>query len=360
MDDDDNDEMISEIDENFLEAKGILPLVYEGEASSVPDEFNAVCIRIDGTTQSDLDWKQARQEAKNAQTKGLAILWEIDLGLFDRLVFPINHESQFLSLTLSLEHFRDMLWKEFREFSLGLCVYRGSVDFQDCARRLESDQMKWVDWITENVSDPAHLTEEQTHLLKILYHQSLAVDYLRLLAGRLMEDISIFLMLDCSAYSEVTQQLSLLNPERFEGFKLILKGATLDCSSWGWGQNGAKMGYLGFERTAGMTQEHPTTAICVPLIEKVDPFFWKDLESAVKTITDKNISFRLISEAHLITSWEGVDHLIYCPKALSSQGRRKLRGFCAAGGTVVTVGERGGFSEELPIDDWLKGCAGSD
>ena len=92
----------------------------------VPPGFNAVRIPLDATLRSDLLWKQERQAAEKYIQQGLRIFWDIHFGLFN---LPIANQPQFLSLSLALEHFRDTLWKEFRQQTVGLCLYRGSANF---------------------------------------------------------------------------------------------------------------------------------------------------------------------------------------------------------------------------------------
>ena len=55
--------------------------------------------------------------------------------------------------------------------------------------------------------------------------------------------------------------------------------------------------------------------------------------------SNKKIPFRLIAEENIITNWDGLDTLIFAPSLLGSQGIRKLQGFLAAGGEVVSLEE---------------------
>lgn len=54
------------------------------------------------------------------------------------------------------------------------------------------------------------------------------------------------------------------------------------------------------------------------------------------SVSDTMAPFRIIPEALLTQEWEGVEQLIVNEEWLSSQGRRKIQGFIAAGGSVVT------------------------
>lgn len=54
-------------------------------------------------------------------------------------------------------------------------------------------------------------------------------------------------------------------------------------------------------------------------------------------LMDQDLSFKLMSEESLTLEWEGLDLILYSPEALSQEGQRKLKGFCAAGGEVRPV-----------------------
>ncbi len=63
------------------------------------------------------------------------------------------------------------------------------------------------------------------------------------------------------------------------------------------------------------------------------------------------IDYRIIPETYLTTEWHGLDYLIVDPDSLSSQGFRKLQGFCAAGGTIVSLGKIMGLPYEILFDE---------
>lgn len=122
---------VEEADEGFEEIKPaiIFDAAYLGE--SVPPKFDAVCLKIDGTIRSNLSWAKEIEVARRYVEQGLRLFWEIDLGLFDRLERPLSDQGQFQSLALSLEHFRDSVWKQFRHETIGLSIYRGNLDFSE-------------------------------------------------------------------------------------------------------------------------------------------------------------------------------------------------------------------------------------
>ncbi len=70
------------------------------------------------------------------------------------------------------------------------------------------------------------------------------------------------------------------------------------------------------------------------------------LKKALHTLEKNKIEYRVIPETYLTTEWHGLDYLIVDPDLLSSQGFRKLQGFCGAGRTIVSLGKIMGLPYE--------------
>ena len=75
-----------------------------------------------------------------------------------------------------------------------------------------------------------------------------------------------------------------------------------------------------------------STAIYLPNDSLIDPAFLQKLDHLLPKLT----SFRIIPEEKLTEQWDGLDLLLVDPDKISIQGKRKLLGFIAAGGTVET------------------------
>lgn len=359
--------------QTILEAKGLAPLVYEGTDANPPSGFNTLTIRIDGSLRSDLNWKAVEEQAEKAISRGYALFWDIDLGLFNRLTLPLVNQTQFLSLGLSLEHFRDTLWKNYGAHSLGLCIYRGNADFS-LGFPWDEDQIDhFRSWLQDHFQDQeefklkiskqkmdelkpedlASSTSEWGSLLTSLFCREVAVEYLNLLGARLPDNLPGYLFLNASSMAhDPFKQIQLLNPHRFDYFQLALKGATLPFKAWGWQSAISPEGYVGIAPMALPCMQEARVGICVPLMDHYHPRHWQGLEHVLKVLSERSIPFRLISESHLITAWDGLDDLIYLPHGLTPQGKRKLQGFCAAGGRVLSVGQPMGLPHELAFGDW--------
>lgn len=98
-----------------------------------------------------LDFKQARIKALTQIALGEKILWELDLGLFDKLTHPFGNESEARSMILAIDHFMKSIWPEFEKYSVGLSLYRGDLNFDPI---LFSDFLKFL---TLNVYDSVPL-----------------------------------------------------------------------------------------------------------------------------------------------------------------------------------------------------------
>ncbi len=369
-----DEEIIEEIrHQTILEAKGLKPYVCDEFDLHAGSDFNTLTIRINGSLRSDLNWSAAKSRAEEAIAKGFALFWDIHLGLFDDLTLPLGNQTQFLSLGLSLDHFKDTLWKDYADHSVGLSIYRGGADF--------SQKFKWDDdqvghlqeWVKEHFPDQEKFAEmagqldagslEPGDLLRspsgrsilALFCRDVAVEYLTMLAMRLPDSLPCYLFLDAgSLKSDPLKQLQLLNPDRFDCLNLALNGVTLPFKAWGWQSTVLSEGYSGIAPRKMSTGIEENIGICLPLMNCVHPGHWLDFEPALAFFIEKSLPVRLISESHLITRWDGLDALLFNPKGLSSQGKRKLQGFCAAGGLAVSMGELIGLSHELSFADWIR------
>jgi hypothetical protein len=358
--------------QTILESKGLTPYVCDEFDLHVSSDFNTLTIRIDGSLQSDLDWSAAKKQAEEAIAKGFAIFWDINMGLFADLTLPIGNQTQFLSLGLSIDHFKDTLWKEYADHSIGLSLYRGEVDFSSHFKWDDDQIHNLQDWLKEHFSNLEKLAEVTglVDLTKIepgdlylsqsgktilaLFCRDVAIEYLTLLASRLPDTIPCYLFLDAgSIQTNPLKQIQLLNPDRFDFLNLALKGTALPFKAWGWQSSATDEGYAGIVPRKAPRGQEIKIGVCLPLMNFVQPQHWVSFVPALTFLIERQIPIRLIAESHLIHQWDGLDLLLFNPSGLSSQGKRKLQGFCAAGGLAVSLGDPIGLSNELTFADWV-------
>jgi hypothetical protein len=96
----------------------------------------------------------------------------------------------------------------------------------------------------------------------------------------------------------------------------------------------------------------PKIALCLPPNEALRPSLYPLLNGALQLLEQRQIPCRIIPEETLINDWEQLDDLIVASTTLSPQGKRKLQGFCSAGGRVITHGPLIGLPHEISIEAW--------
>lgn len=350
-----------ELEEVIVHFKCSHPCIYEGPwHDSMPAGFDAVTISLDGRMQSDLNWKEAKELAQQSIEKGYALMWNMEMDLFARLRHPFTHQAQFLSLTLALEHFRDSIWKEFKMHTLGITLFHGSADFSDGFRWDEHQEQNLRHWLEDiQVSelvklDFSHNRElEETKQLMRLYCRDVAIEYLSLLVTRIPDSLPVYLFLDTQKLPRsYVAEMQILNPERFDRLNLALRNQQLPFQALGW-EKPTSQGYSGYSLVDLPIKEEITIGVCVPSMRLCQGHHYHGFEEAILSLQQRSIPFKLIAESQLTAQWDQLDYLLFSPNGLSIQGKRKLQGFCAAGGTAISTDYLIGLPNELNLKEWL-------
>lgn len=346
----------------------MLPKIFDGSLS--PPDFNAVTIKIDGSPKSDLNWKAQMDAAQTAIEKGLKIMWEIDLALFSRLSLPLSDEAQVSTLKLSLAYFVKEVWERFAESSLGLILYRGSCDF---TRDFHFNQFELQEWLNETFdvktfyaetgikfknfaeANPGLLMQNPTgyHLLN-LYCRDVCIDYLDFICQDLPDALPLFLLLDASPLINSGELAQILSKERFKQYTLAVHGGSLPLQGLAWDDPRTYFGYIASRYLQIMPQELPNVAVCLPAMSRKLPSQYQGLQNALDEMNRRHMHYKIIAEPFLTMEWDQLDYLLFIPEGLSEAGQRKLQGFCAAGGTAVSLGAKIGLPLELEFNDWAE------
>jgi hypothetical protein len=342
----------------------IFPKVYTPKvhASAIPEGFDAVSIYCNGRTDSALDWREQKSLAKKYVEAGLRIFWEIDLGLFHHLKAPLLDQTQFYSLGLSLKHFRETLWAEFRDQTVGLSLYKGTLAFEDYwiwdQKQVESLQAWLQDIFVEvsifrketkiEVSEwveliPAllNLNGEGKKLLQMFCRNSV-VEYVEMLSDQLPADLAICMIFEEGRGLNPLLQARMLAKDRFERIMRVdVSGKIASC----------------------IYDENASVGICFPPMNYNIPSQYEGLEDAVKWLEEHGMTFRFVSEPYLTTDWHRLDYLLVVPNGITPLTMRKLKGFCAAGGVVVVIGELsasfGELADVISFSDWKEKQGGN-
>lgn len=350
----------------------IFDAAYCGEP--VPAGFDTVRIVLDGTIKADLSWKKEREAALAYSAQGLRIFWEIDLGLPGSLQQALGNRTQFLGLTLSLEHFCNTLWKEFRKETVGLCLYRGSLDFSVNYPWDEEQVLNLQEWTSDLYASAESFAEETgidilsfalldaermaqscvgRDLLKCFCRDAVG-EYLSLLASRVPDLLPLFLLFDASAEQDPMLTVKLLSKERYPRFHISHKSFDAATQVLGgeiaWDGVSMEKGMIARESGGDVEVERSTLGFCIPRMTLSRPSSTALLGSVLDVLIERMTPFRVIPEVNLAAEWDGLDFLIVDTQHVEIQFKRRLQGFCAAGGTVVCVGESLGLAQEVGLE----------
>jgi hypothetical protein len=323
----------------YFQGEKYIPQIYYGQ-ENVTQESNCVVITLDGSMTSSLDWKSARQKALELPSN-IKILWNMKMGLFSYLTFPLTKEMQFQSFIIALKHFRETLWKEFKERSLGVILYEGRLDFKrgflwDTDQEADFGGWQKLHSVTGEIS--------QDHMR--LYCRDACSEYLQLLQDGLSDAVPAFLLFDAQSIQDPLTFAQMIASDRWNRFHLAIKRPPF------------KTQHLTWQGTTIQASHDPkpiTTGVCIPSSDTIHSINFQGLNEALTLLIQKNIPFRLMSESYLTAEWEGIDHLIYTAVGTSVQGKRKLQGFCAAGGVPVYVGNKGlNISDEISLEQFAR------
>ncbi len=311
-----------------------VPSIFDaGPFEKVPKGFNAVRIPLDGTMRSDLNWSSVLAAAKQHRDNGLKILWDMDLGLFSRLLLPLSEESQLHALRLSLGHFSTEIWPEFVDDTLGIALYRGTADFS-----------RHFPWSTELRAFLTHhlanYPDGNKDELTRLYCRDCCAQYLGKLVAGLPGSLQPYLLLDGSGYASLRHLLQILHRDSWERFFLAVKGAVLPITSLGWDST-SLYGNLGRKEIPSIASSPALVGLCLP---SAVACYNLELDAALAHLQQSGKPYRVVAEEYLTAEWDGLDELIVIASSINPLLQRKLQGFSAAGGTVHLWSNR-----ELPL-----------
>ena len=180
------------------------------------------------------------------------------------------------------------------------------------------------------------------------------LEALRWLAIRLPEELPLFLCLDVGQEGNVEHYFKAVNLESMRPFQLFLKGLLPQkypyaLPAFGWNQGSSPLGVCSSSK-----QLYPMLSsrrLPLALLLPTTLCGWEKISSVVEQLGQ--LPFRTLPEQLLTQEWEGVEDLVVISSGLSERGRRKLCGFCAAGGRVVTEGEPLNLEQEIPFMHWI-------
>ncbi len=297
------------------------------------DDQNAICIRLDGTVNSRLQWDEAIASAQQWIEKGFYILWHLDLGLFDQMPRSIKDQGQATSLQLAVKHFLEVIWEPLRKQSIGLCLYQGSLQLEEILdTRLDEDFL----YYQEQLGVEAFSLEKASALRKAHYAADVAANFLKLLTEQTPDEVPLILL-----FAQGTLPLglfySLASAERWERF-ICFYQCEGEHHTYQW-----REGVL--ELSASSQLELPS-ALLVPPCDVIEEHRSQQFIDLVDLLKKQKASLRLIADPYLIYEWHGLDEVWVASACTEGESFRRLQGFCAAGGHVKILGEPLGLVSE--------------
>ena len=314
------------------------------------DSANGLLISVNCHEQ-DLDWNALYSQAEQAVSRGKWIVWELEFNLKEKPLF-IEDSSSFFSYGLVIEEFLANLWQPFKEKTLGVSLFRGDVDFAKYFLWTEQHERHFQEKALEYPllnTDP-HSKE----FLKRLFSADVFAEYLHRLASFLPDNLLAFCLLDVSSVESSAELSLLLSKERFQHLLLALKKSKVSLGHLNWEEGSCLGGWFGTGAPYFSTVPEIATGVCLPSGEQMSTDVLASLDKTFLELARFNIPFRVIEESKLNDCWDGIDDLIVLSSSVSAQGLRKLQGFLAAGGRVVSVGSSLGVANEVSLPELTK------
>lgn len=335
----------------YLDQEKFFPILQEmGDCADCLDSVNGVVIYVDCGDNADFKWEESRALAEKAVELGKWILWELDFHLQEKQVF-LQDTSAFYSCGIAVEEFVKALAAPFAESTLGVCLFRGGVDFAKYFLWTEEHERHYVEKQKESLflqSDP-----NLDSIGRKLFAADVFSEYLHRISSFLPDTLAPCCFLDATSIESSSFLALLLSRERFQHLLLALKHAKLPLGCLNWEEGRSFGGWVGRGAPYFSAVHDVTLGVCVPLEEHMRKELMDQLDLVFAKLDQMEVPYRVIPELYLSESWDGIDELIVLSAGLSAQGVRKLKGFLAAGGRVVYADSPTGLEAEISLREFV-------
>lgn len=251
-------------------------------------------ITIDASITSSLDWQSSIKIAHEAQNQAHSIIWDFDCGLFEKLVEPLDDEAQFLTLELACQLFKEKIYPYFSN-QVGIILFRGDLS-QNCRFFTDNDFDLWLE-------EKQWQSLKNDLFIKKLFYRDQYLHFIKLLSAGLPDELNIYIE-HTTHFANAAENAYFFSQAAFEHIQLINHPIEI---------------------------AHPKMGIAVPEM----PQLLDQLNQVMDYFKNNEIAFKTIPEQLLTQEWDGLDTLVVFSSSISAQTKRKLMGFCAAGGTLI-------------------------
>jgi hypothetical protein len=271
-----------------------------------PDSENTLIILLPCQPHADLNWKVPATSKK--------ILWKFAFDL-ESPFFPLVDELHFQTLALACKHFSKIIWPQYKEQTLGGILYQGSADLSSHFLWNDSQKANYEAW-----------TEQNKNAHPQFFCADAFSSYFQLLAHHLPDELPLVLCFDTTSLPSLARTLNLLSRERFEHFLIAVQAPFWPIPSLHFTEDSLSFHHL-----------VASLGLCLPKNESMNEEKFFEIDKIIHALYESNQPFRVVFEEFLTEQWDGLDEIQVFAHSLSSQGRRKLLGFEAAGGIVREI-----------------------
>jgi len=306
---------------------------------------NVVTISIDCSNTSTLNFKDQIEMAEIAKSQNKYIIWDIFLDL-ENPNFLIHDELLLKSNLHSLNYFTSKLYTLFKDETIGVILYSGSIP-----------EYRINDQLFANWKEGLSIEESSFDIsyLKKLYSCNLLSYYLRLIAPEIPDEILMIVKFDVSNIKSPSKLMKLISKEKFEYFLLALKGANIKISAINWEYGMSTLGQIDNIKNSD-TKNPSNVAVCFASNQKMTSTEMDHFDEIFSELSSLKIDFKVVEEAFAIEQLDGLDYIIVRQKSLSTQGKRMLQGFQAALGICVYHDSLIGIASEISFEEFKDIC----
>ncbi|MBS0628589.1 MAG: hypothetical protein JSS09_10345, partial [Verrucomicrobia bacterium] len=229
----------------YVDGERFFPLIEEGSNLG-----NSVLIKVPYLAEKE-EFDFLHEKASLAVKEGKWIVWELDF-LFDKKPLFIQDSSCFFSFGLWMEEFLGRFWDCFKNNTLALIVFRGTVNFASYFVWTEQQELLYQEKLVEYPS-----LEERD--VRSFFAADLFLEYLQRLCSFLPDMLPVICLLEASSIKNSSIASYIFSKERFGHLLLGLKNSPL------------ALGHLIWEegKLFSSSYKEVKVGICLPSFEKM-------------------------------------------------------------------------------------------
>lgn len=258
---------------------------------------------LPATLDSDLNWQEQIAQAKNLTEQNIPFIWHFDFG-FDQHVDPT---FALQSYKLAVEQFSQQI---FPHFPAPISLYCGEA----YTVPISNDQEDFLEWLKE-------INRAESCETKQVFAMDRFADYLQRIGSFFPLDAKLMVTLLGRPHPSLALCAQILSSARFGHLDLQTPDLPFTL------------------RGIETEQEQSSFALCLPQDTQITPETLEQIDQLLSKVERENLSISIAPEELLHQVWQGIDVLLVDEEWLSLQGKRRVCGFEATGGEVLSPDE---------------------